>query len=128
VTSEFSVEAFPAVELGNASFLVTDKERGEAIVIDPHRDVDGYLRRAESLGVKITRAFDTHLHNDFVSGRRELQAEAGTDIADMAAGEEMAVGAVTVPCSTHAGPYARTSELPADRAGAASSAVFRRWQ
>jgi len=96
VTSEFSVEAFPAVELGNASFLVTDKERGEAIVIDPHRDVDGYLRRAESLGVKITRALDTHLHNDFVSGRRELQAEAGTDIADMAAGEEMAVGAVTV--------------------------------
>ncbi len=96
MTSEFSVEAFPAVELGNASFLVTDKERGEAIVIDPHRDVDGYLRRAESLGVKITRAFDTHLHNDFVSGRRELQAEAGTDIADMAAGEEMAVGAVTV--------------------------------
>jgi hydroxyacylglutathione hydrolase len=96
VTSEFSVEAFPAVELGNASFLVTDKERGEAIVIDPHRDVDGYLRRAESLGVKITRALDTHLHNDFVSGRRELQAEAGTDIADLAAGEEMVVGAVTV--------------------------------
>jgi hydroxyacylglutathione hydrolase len=96
VTSEFSVEAFPSVELGNASFLVTDKERGEAIVIDPHRDVDGYLRRAESLGVKITRALDTHLHNDFVSGRRELQAEAGTDIADLAAGEEMVVGAVKV--------------------------------
>jgi hydroxyacylglutathione hydrolase len=96
VTSEFSVEAFPAVELGNASFLVTDKERGEAIVIDPHRDVDGYLRRAESLGVRITRALDTHLHNDFVSGRRELQAEAGADIADLAAGEEMVVGAVTV--------------------------------
>lgn len=96
MTSVFSVEAFPAVELGNASFLVADKERGEAIVIDPHRDVDGYLRRADSLGVKVTHALDTHLHNDFVSGRRELQAEAGTDIADLAAGEEMTFGAVTL--------------------------------
>jgi hydroxyacylglutathione hydrolase len=96
VTAEFSVEAFPAVELGNASFLVTDQTRGEAIVIDPHRDIDGYLRRADSLGVKITRALDTHLHNDFVSGRRELQAEAGTDIANLAAGEEMVMGAVTI--------------------------------
>jgi hydroxyacylglutathione hydrolase len=96
VTSEFSVEAFPAVELGNASFLVTDQTRGEAIVIDSHRDVDGYLRRADSLGVKVTHALDTHLHNDFVSGRRELQAAAGTDIADLAAGEEMVVGAVTI--------------------------------
>jgi hydroxyacylglutathione hydrolase len=96
VTSEFSVEAFPAVELGNASFLVTDQPRGEAIVIDSHRDIDGYLRRADSLGVKVTHALDTHLHNDFVSGKRELQAEAGTDIADLAAGEEMVVGAVTI--------------------------------
>ncbi|MEA2656268.1 MAG: hydroxyacylglutathione hydrolase, partial [Chloroflexota bacterium] len=70
--------------------------RGEAIVIDPHRDIDGYLRRADSLGVKITRALDTHLHNDFVSGRRELQSEAGTDIAEVAAGEEMVMGAVTI--------------------------------
>jgi hydroxyacylglutathione hydrolase len=96
VTTEFSVEAFPAVELGNASFLVTDQTRGEAIVIDPHRDIDGYLRRADSLGVKITHSLDTHLHNDFVSGGRELHAEAGTDIADLAAGEDMVIGAVTV--------------------------------
>jgi hydroxyacylglutathione hydrolase len=96
VTTEFSVEAFPAVELGNASFLVTDQTRGEAIVIDPHRDIDGYLTRADSLGVKITHSLDTHLHNDFVSGRRELQAEAGTDIADLAAGEDMVIGAITV--------------------------------
>jgi hydroxyacylglutathione hydrolase len=96
VTSNFSVEAFPATELGNASFLVVNQERGEAMVIDPLRDVDAYLKRAASLGVKVTHALDTHLHNDFVSGRRELKAEAGTDIAELAPGEELAFGAVTL--------------------------------
>jgi hydroxyacylglutathione hydrolase len=91
----FSVESFPARELGNASFLVTDVDRGVALVIDPLRDVDAYLSRAEALGVKVTHALDTHLHNDFVSGRRELKAEAGTDIAELAPAEELKVGEVT---------------------------------
>ena len=76
----FTVEAVPAPELGNASFLVADRERGVALVIDPLRDVAPYLRIADRLGVKVTNVLDTHLHNDFVSGRRELQAAAGTDI------------------------------------------------
>ncbi len=92
----FSVESFPAPELGNSSFLVTHRERGVAVVIDPLRDVDGYLSRAESLGVKVVRALDTHLHNDYVSGRRELEAEAGTDIAELPAGQELEVGEITL--------------------------------
>jgi hydroxyacylglutathione hydrolase len=91
----FSVESFPARELGNASFLVTDVDRGVAVVIDPLRDVDAYLSRADALGVRVTHALDTHLHNDFVSGRRELQAEAGTDIAELAPAQELSVGDVT---------------------------------
>lgn len=91
----FSVESFPASELGNASFLVTDVDRGVAVVIDPLRDVDAYLSRADALGVRVTHALDTHLHNDFVSGRRELQAEAGTDIAELAPAQELSVGDVT---------------------------------
>jgi hydroxyacylglutathione hydrolase len=92
----FKVESFPAPELGNSSFLVADGARGVAVVIDPLRDVDAYLSRADTLGVKVTHALDTHLHNDFVSGRRELQAEAGTDIAELPPGQDLEVGEVTL--------------------------------
>jgi len=90
------VETFPAPELGNASFLVADTDRGVALVVDPFRDVDGYIRRADDLGVRITHALDTHLHNDFVSGRRELESAAGTQIDDLAPDHDMTLGAVTV--------------------------------
>jgi hydroxyacylglutathione hydrolase len=92
----FTVETVAAEELGNASFLVADRERGVAAVIDPLRDVDAYLKRADSLGVKVTHALDTHLHNDFVSGRRELHAEVGTDIGELAPGKELSVGGITL--------------------------------
>src|SRR6266850_1216415 len=78
----FTVEAVPAPELGNASFLVADRDRQVALVIDPLRDVAPYLKIADRLGVKVTHALDTHLHNDFVSGRRELQAATGTNIGE----------------------------------------------
>jgi hydroxyacylglutathione hydrolase len=92
----FRVEPFFAPELGNASFMVIDSDRQEAVVIDPFRDVDTYLTRAEALGVEITHALDTHLHNDFVSGRAELAAEVGTNIDELRAGEELSIGDVTL--------------------------------
>jgi rhodanese-related sulfurtransferase/glyoxylase-like metal-dependent hydrolase (beta-lactamase superfamily II) len=92
----FTVESFPAPELGNSSFLVADLERGVAVVIDPLRDVDAYLSRADSVGVKVTHALDTHLHNDFVSGRHELQAEAGADIAELPRDGELRIGDLTL--------------------------------
>jgi len=92
----FAVDVFPAPELGNASFVVSDKARGVAVAIDPLRDVDAYLKKADSLGVKVTHALDTHLHNDFVSGRRELQAEAGSNIEVLEPGSELKVGSVTL--------------------------------
>ena len=92
----FAVEAFPATELGNASFLIADAEHGVGLVVDPYRDVDGYLTRASSLGIKLTHALDTHLHNDFASGRGELAAEAGTAIGELDAGQELAIGGFTL--------------------------------
>ena len=53
---------------------------GEAIVVDPQRDVDIYLRAAEQQGVQIKHIFETHLHADFVSGHKELAAGAGAKI------------------------------------------------
>jgi hydroxyacylglutathione hydrolase len=92
----FSVRLFPAPELGNASFLVSDPEAGVAAVIDPFRDVDGYLTYAEKNAVRVTRALDTHLHNDFVSGARELAALSGTEIGPLAAGLEVELGSLTL--------------------------------
>src|SRR3979409_2658395 len=92
----FTVEAFPAAELGNASFLVANPDRGTGLVVDPYRDVDDYLTRADELGIKVTHALDTHLHNDFVSGRRELAAETGTAIDELDSGKDLAVGQMTI--------------------------------
>jgi hydroxyacylglutathione hydrolase len=92
----FTVESFRAPELGNASFLVADPDRRVGVVIDPIRDVDAYLSRAEALGVKVAHSLDTHLHNDFVSGRRELAAEAGTDITELGPGQELSLGDATL--------------------------------
>ncbi len=92
----FSVRPFPAPELGNASFLVSDPEAGVAAVIDPFRDVDTYLTHAEHHNLRVTRALDTHLHNDFVSGARELAALTGTEIGALAPGLELELGSLTI--------------------------------
>src|SRR5258708_19938636 len=93
----FTVEAFPATELGNASFLIADPARGVGLVVDPYRDVDDYLTRADELRIKLTHALDTHVHNDFVSGRRELAAEAGPPIPRPHAGQDPPAGDFPVP-------------------------------
>ena len=51
-----------------------------AAIVDPLRDVDQYLAAAERYGFRIQYAMDTHLHNDFVSGARELAAKAGAKV------------------------------------------------
>src|SRR5262245_5109510 len=92
----YSVEAVPAGELGNASFLVADTDHKVGFVIDPLRDIERYLNLADDLGIKITHSLDTHLHNDYVSGCRELQAEVGADIAELAPGAELSIGAISL--------------------------------
>ena len=63
--------------LGNSSYLVGSEEAKACAVVDPVRDVDIYLREAESLGVRILYTLETHVHNDFLSGSRELMARTG---------------------------------------------------
>ena len=92
----YTVEAVPAGELGNASFVVADTDRGVGLVVDPLRDIERYLMLASKLNVKLTHALDTHLHNDFVSGRRELEAEVGANIDELPSGGELALGDITL--------------------------------
>jgi hydroxyacylglutathione hydrolase len=68
------IKQFVDEGLGNSSYLIASEASGLAAVIDPQRDVDKYVQVADGLGLKIAYAFDTHLHADFVSGARELQA------------------------------------------------------
>src|SRR5512136_1726371 len=71
------IKHFVDEDLGNSSYLVGSETTGLAAVIDPQRDVDRYLQVAEGLGLRLTYALDTHLHNDFLSGARELAAQRG---------------------------------------------------
>jgi hydroxyacylglutathione hydrolase len=64
--------------LAHASYMLGSE--GEAVVVDPQRDVEIYLKAAESHGLKITHIFETHLHADFVSGHIELAARTGAAI------------------------------------------------
>lgn len=59
-------------KLAQASYLIGCAATGEALVVDPNRDVDAYVRAAEAEGVEITHITETHIHADFVSGAREL--------------------------------------------------------
>ena len=65
--------------LAHASYLIGDT--GEAVVVDPSRDVQMYLDEANAHGLAIKWILETHLHADFVSGHRELAARTGATIA-----------------------------------------------
>ena len=66
--------------LSQASYLIGDETSGRAVVIDPRRDVDEYLRDAEADGFTIDLVLETHFHADFLSGHLELAAATGAEI------------------------------------------------
>ena len=67
-------------KLAQASYLVGCQATGEALVVDPNRDVEQYLRAATDEGLRVTHVTETHIHADFVSGSRELAATAGATL------------------------------------------------
>jgi hydroxyacylglutathione hydrolase len=67
--------------LSHASYLVGDTSTGRAVVIDPQRDIDQYLRDAEVNGLHIERVVETHFHADFLSGHLELAEATGAVIS-----------------------------------------------
>lgn len=66
--------------LAQASYIIGCQAKGEAIVIDPKRDVDTYLQIAAQNNLKITKVTETHIHADFLSGARELAALTGAEL------------------------------------------------
>src|SRR5690606_1795982 len=61
-------------KLAQNAYVLGCQRTGEAIVIDPERDVDRYIDLAEREGLRLVAAAETHIHADFLSGARELAA------------------------------------------------------
>lgn len=84
------------------------ESNGEAVVIDPLREVEPYIQKAERNGAKIKYVLETHFHADFVSGHLDLSKKTGAPIvygptanpsfeAHIAKdGEELKVGNLTI--------------------------------
>ena len=64
--------------LAHASYLIGSE--GEAVVVDPQRDVEMYLQEAAAHNLTIRWILETHLHADFVSGHCELAERTGATI------------------------------------------------
>ena len=56
------------------------ESEGEAVVIDPLREVASYIQKAERNGARIKYVFETHFHADFVSGHVDLSRQTGAQI------------------------------------------------
>ncbi|MDX5319294.1 MAG: MBL fold metallo-hydrolase, partial [Actinomycetes bacterium] len=61
--------------LGDRSYVVHDGRL--AFVVDPQRDIDRVLMVAEAARVRITHVFETHIHNDYVTGGYALARLTG---------------------------------------------------
>ncbi|MDX1394992.1 MAG: rhodanese-like domain-containing protein [Gemmatimonadota bacterium] len=64
-------------KLAQYAYLIGCQQTGEAIVIDPERDVDRYVDIAEANDLRIVASAETHIHADFLSGSRELAERFG---------------------------------------------------
>jgi hydroxyacylglutathione hydrolase len=92
--------------LGDRSYVVSDGRT--AAVIDPQRDIDRVLSLVEAQGLEVAYVFETHVHNDYVSGGLELARVCGADyllsgdeetffdFRPIADGDELVLGAVTL--------------------------------
>ena len=73
--SGVEVVAIDTPALGDRSYLAHDGD--VALVVDPQRDIDRVLGMAAARGVRITHVFETHLHNDYVTGGLALARATG---------------------------------------------------
>jgi hydroxyacylglutathione hydrolase len=74
------VRRFFEPTLAQTSYLIGCSAAGEAIVIDPNRDIEPYLAAAAEQKARIAHVTETHIHADFVSGSRELAKRAGATV------------------------------------------------
>lgn len=74
-------ERFEDKGLAQYSYIVGCEGSGEAVVVDPRRDIEVYLEFARLRKMRITHVLETHIHADFASGAVELAAATGAELA-----------------------------------------------
>src|SRR5680860_680832 len=74
-TSDFTIVAIETPTLGDRSYLVHDGE--VAFVVDPQRDIDRVLNLLVEHRVRLAHVFETHIHNDYVTGGLALAEHTG---------------------------------------------------
>ena len=76
--ADFVFRQYNLAVLSHYSYLIGSG--GEAMIVDPARDISRYLKDAQELELKITRVYLTHSHADFVAGHMELAKATGAEI------------------------------------------------
>ena len=71
-------EIFVTRGLGDNSYLVSAGK--EAFVVDPQRDAWRFLEAARKKNLEITHVFETHVHNDYISGALEIKKQTDAEI------------------------------------------------
>ncbi len=122
--------------LGDRSYLAIDGR--VALVVDPQRDIDRVLAAAASRRTRITHVFETHVHNDYVTGGLALARVSGaayhlnaadevafdrvpvTDGDIIPVGDAMSVQVIATPGHT----FSHLSYALQDLASGAMAAVF----
>ncbi|MFF9347016.1 rhodanese-like domain-containing protein [Streptomyces sp. NPDC014734] len=94
--------------LSQASYMIADEKTGQAVVVDPRRDVSEYLADARARGFTVVGVINTHFHADFVAGHLEMadatgawigygrRAETEYRIRKLAEGERISLGDVVL--------------------------------
>lgn len=94
--------------LSQASYMIADETTGQAVVVDPRRDVSEYLADTTAHGFTVVGVINTHFHADFVAGHLEMADETGAwigygrraeteyPIRKLAEGERISLGDVTL--------------------------------
>ena len=67
------IQRFHTPGLSIYSYLLGDPHTKKAVVMDPTRDVEAYIKFAQLEGLHITDIAETHVHADFISGAKELK-------------------------------------------------------
>lgn len=75
-------------KLAHASYMVGCQRKGEAVIVDPMRNIEPYIQVAEKENMKIVGALETHIHADFVAGSRELADRFGATMYISDEGDE----------------------------------------
>ncbi|SDT80439.1 MBL fold metallo-hydrolase [Actinoplanes derwentensis] len=94
--------------LSQASYLIADETTGQAVLVDPRRDIGEYLADARTHGLTIAGVINTHFHADFLAGHLEVAAATGAwigygrraeteyPIRHLTDGERISLGDVTL--------------------------------